>query len=772
MISSSIAFAAAANAFPTPFVKSGVADVAIVSGANAAQSDMSAALDIAAALSSHVTSSTGNVSVSGESWMVGTSSDDLEIGEAVSGIENYIDSGNLPTLLADGEISNEKGDAEYSQYLYFDQAANSKVTYTEDDDDNIGLFYKVADGSAIARYVLDFTTNLESDIDSDSHFTDIEDEQISMLGKTYTVTSATNSSSTVTLTLLSGAIKGVATSESQNFGGYDVSVLVTADTKAKFTVNGVTTDTLAKGDLEKLSDGNYLSVSDITYQNFAGGIASAEFFIGADKLEMTNGQDLKVNAETISDADVTISASFSGGDVSISEIDVNMTASDDLFVPVGGRLSQASALDEPQVLLTQNWDIIFNGLADSNYEDVSLKSTSSDSKYVLEFENADGDSISLPVAFANTTGIFVGDERGKELILNTTASIAKNQYFVLNTANPATASNDAKSFVLQYKGANSVSDDAPKATFDVLGVDSNKEVSINSTGGFDIKLGGSTFSFTNTSSAGSDDYTIALSGTANGLVGQGGNQSVAMRLRSKYNSLITINDTNATTTTSNVVVTVVNDDTDRDDDFVDLSGAPVVFSVALSNSSGEVETGTVTSNGTLQENPENDDESIIINNYGDEVHVVDTTDSPAQITAKIPERVVKPSVYVAAVSGVSGGSTTGNIVPIKDSEASSVTNKNLIIVGGSCINTVAAEILSGSAVPVCGADFTAKTGIGAGQYLIQTVSRSGGKVATLVAGYNAADTTNAATALKTQASLDLTAGKTYVGSATTAPSLQ
>jgi hypothetical protein len=50
--------------------------------------------------------------------------------------------------------------------------------------------------------------------------------------------------------------------------------------------------------------------------------------------------------------------------------------------------------------------------------------------------------------------------------------------------------------------------------------------------------------------------------------------------------------------------------------------------------------------------------------------------------------------------------------------------------------------------------------------LIETFARDGGGVATLVAGYNAQDTRNAATALTTQV-VDTTAGKKYTGTTAT-----
>ena len=89
----------------------------------------------------------------------------------------------------------------------------------------------------------------------------------------------------------------------------------------------------------------------------------------------------------------------------------------------------------------------------------------------------------------------------------------------------------------------------------------------------------------------------------------------------------------------------------------------------------------------------------------------------------------------------------GSII-VKDTEISSVSSKNLIVVGGSCINTVAAKLL-GSDVPLCGADWTAKTNVGAGQFLVKEYASpyDSGKVALLVAGYEAGDTTAAADTL-------------------------
>lgn len=151
-----------------------------------------------------------------------------------------------------------------------------------------------------------------------------------------------------------------------------------------------------------------------------------------------------------------------------------------------------------------------------------------------------------------------------------------------------------------------------------------------------------------------------------------------------------------------------------------------------------------------------------------------TTSDQKTATISYPDEQVYAQVYASedTASIVAGGSTGGatgasslGSVSVKDSEVSSVATKNLIVVGGSCVNTVAAELL-GVSSRTCGEDFTTKTGVGSGQYLIQTFARTGGKVATLVAGFNAGDTTTAAKALTTSV-VDTTSGTKYTGSTST-----
>ena len=142
------------------------------------------------------------------------------------------------------------------------------------------------------------------------------------------------------------------------------------------------------------------------------------------------------------------------------------------------------------------------------------------------------------------------------------------------------------------------------------------------------------------------------------------------------------------------------------------------------------------------------DENIykMMDYFGTLVTTDQSTSDQYSSVISYPDEQVYAQLYIAQESaaitpGTTGSSGGGQVVIVKDTEVSSVASKNLFVVGGSCINSVAAKIL-GSDSPLCTSDFTDKTGAGVGQYIIKTVASpySEDKVAMLVAGYEAAET--------------------------------
>lgn len=161
--------------------------------------------------------------------------------------------------------------------------------------------------------------------------------------------------------------------------------------------------------------------------------------------------------------------------------------------------------------------------------------------------------------------------------------------------------------------------------------------------------------------------------------------------------------------------------------------------------------------------------------YGTLVNL-DGSDSDQTIaTISYPDEQIYAQIYMGEEASsitagtTSSGSTQLGDVLVKDTEVSSVSSKNLVIVGGSCINSAAAKVL-GFTGATCGAAFTDKTGVGSGEFLIKGVSGAytTGKLALVVAGYEAADTVNAAKFLTTQT---VDTSKEYKGTSATSATL-
>ncbi len=156
------------------------------------------------------------------------------------------------------------------------------------------------------------------------------------------------------------------------------------------------------------------------------------------------------------------------------------------------------------------------------------------------------------------------------------------------------------------------------------------------------------------------------------------------------------------------------------------------------------------------------------------IALTDATDSDQSwVSISYPDEQIFAQIYGAAEGAVisGGGSSggTGLLVAVSDNEIDDVKDKNLIVIGGSCVNKAAAKIL-GSDIPLCGPDFTDKTQVGSTQYIIKTVASpyNADKIAVLVAGYEAADTQSAYKMLLEGANTDLDTSQVYpiVGTST------
>jgi len=154
----------------------------------------------------------------------------------------------------------------------------------------------------------------------------------------------------------------------------------------------------------------------------------------------------------------------------------------------------------------------------------------------------------------------------------------------------------------------------------------------------------------------------------------------------------------------------------------------------------------------------------VMDNYGIIIKDPESNTDNDKVTLSIPSEQVFAEISIKGQGEVitteTNESTDFGGIVIKDSEINNVKDKNLILVGGSCINAEAAKLLGGKA---CGEEFTLKTGVTAGKALIQTFASlyDGEKVAIVVAGYNAADTTKAVNSF-INSDLDISIGQKHI----------
>ena len=817
MLGSTVLGAADLANYPQPFVKDGKFSGSLIVGDKAAAEDVIGVSDIVASLQFSATkkvatTTPGAVSVDGDAWKAQTSnhfelSEDLTNSnnnrETIRNVTSFIDKANLKAL-ASGSIVNNKGTAPYNQYLYLlgpgavgtGKVDTGYVIYTEDDGDKSADFLYFKSGTEIGRYLIEFTTALESDVDDSAgsssttglFLTDFQDVDLTMFGKKYTIVTAKRTSATsngganVVLTLMGGAGKDTLLekqTKTYTIGGKDYEVtlnFVDAD-EAQFIINTQSTRKLKDGDTDKLTGGTTVGVTDILYQDYAGGIHSATFFLGANKLELRdtnvldtiNTNSLKVDDETIDDATVIIEGSNDNTTFKINKIHVNMTADDNFFVPVGGKLSDAIKVAggsgaEPQVLFTENWDIEYKGMVKVDTEKIELK-TSGSSQYNLEFLDGDGKKVSLPIAKSPATTQLLFGDTDKPFINRENATIAKDSYFVVTDGSRKRG--ERKTYALQYKGADRVTADNPVIKFKNLGTSETIEQTYtNSSPLATLKIGGADYKIFSSDigergNLQANDFTIMVDMDASGGISAVENSTVNVTTYSGAEiGLTNITDSEpGLRGFSQVLVFVKTPDEAREgsakDSFENLRATD--FVVNITAASGKVQHSTVAGLGSGQPGGSQinlrtpDGETNVAygyTSYGAFIKRDTPTNDPSTFSMEYPKSQRYPQVYITAkgTTFTETGASATDAVTVQRisvgaaklaSEVIDIKAQNAIIVGGPCANAAAATILGNPPADKCAEGFTS----GEGRIELYT---NGDNVAMLVAGYGAADTRNAA----------------------------
>ncbi|MBU0467424.1 MAG: hypothetical protein ABIG37_01990 [Nanoarchaeota archaeon] len=805
MIGSTAGTALAAN-YPSPMVVGGTADAAIVvtAGSHAgAVSDWDAAVSLQSALQGKVTTATSGTTTTatgGDSIKIERSTNKLNLNDALTDVQTTkISDSDLPNLLADKTFrSKDNIDYKYEQEIEILKDTAINFTHFDDNDykkDTPTLGIKIGSSVLVMNYTLDFTKDVRSDVDSSGRLEDMEDRDITILGKTYKLLNAYNKSSDTKFELMKGASSStININEEKTMAiddkSYTITLTYVDSTYSQFDVidsggTSQTTTKLAKGGTYKLSDGTQLGVTDISYQALAGGVMSAEFTIGADKLTLENNQVLEVNDVDVDEIKVFIARSEADSNkVDIQKIVLQWISDDEIFIS-----------DEMEAVFPafESVKITAGEVTKPCEEVIEIKSQGT---YGIELTVPikDGDA-NINILYGNGTDYLyvAGDNDGTSTLRtgnDTGGDFIRydrdtDDYFIASW----NSSTEAESYLLRVSST-SDSDGTNYTTIenkltgskyenkkdgDIVTI-GNVELTIlhvshgldaNSVDKFVDIAAGSGVTFNRIYTAGGLGIWLPINSTS-------GDDCDPLQYGASSNNWgVLINGSDAgslvaqtTNRTSSWMLMMSEEDKDGN------IGSGSLINVTLGWSSSEAQVTEVTpdtagnggffySDGAYREiGTTNEYEGYVASDLGTKVLFRKPTSGAksAEITYHCSQMyanifVTAPEASIEAGTSSSGG---GTVVVVKDNEVSSMSGNNLVVVGGSCINAAAAKIL-GSDTPLCGEDFTAKTNVDAGKYLIKAVASpyNSAKVAVLVAGYEAAETKLAVAKLKESHATDI-----------------
>ncbi|MCK4997026.1 hypothetical protein KAS08_01865 [Candidatus Pacearchaeota archaeon] len=745
--------AAAAAAYPAQFTAS---NTVIVYGSDSGAADNIATTALNADLLSLAAGSTTTTTVEGgEVFSLGKDSDEFEFGYNLSSVFTSLDDGEMESFLADGEYDDGVIDSEFSQEITLGTQALSLFADTDYDDDKtptIGFHFDDTE-------VLSYEMTLD---DSDEVYVNMIDTEIPLMGREYYVLDATADE----VTLLDSAEKVVVTEgETITVDGKTISISVAAETYVRFVVNGEMTDKLHDSgtdyDLyQELDDGSYIVVSSNDYNAKDSGISSAEISIGKGKLTLSNdGGEVEINDETVTGltsyvySTGTTPVNAVGTEV-IKSIKLTWTTDDEEFLVEGGAMVMPGFETIKVLFGGMNFPEDSEKISIDNGETVTLNMENFDVDLMYATTEAngvqgdDGNLLHIDATPSSTKTYFLKDgDRFLATDLDETLSEVEQLYYEVTTLR-----NDSNGFDLVLNDLTDADKDIP---FD----DDEADETDTSRGDVEVKLNLVYEDGVNVTDA--DAALIDAAGLSTALLTSYPSDNSTLveiaKVTVTQDDSIDLHFDKVVSDTGMIVeIPVAADVADNDDLLIfyeakDDGDLETTFSSATADIYADLDWDTsdeyvyANENSTAITFKEESDNNYIGYVESDLTSMVSyDTDAHSYEITYFGEEVVADVSIASADAVLSTSTESGNLI-VLDTDADKLVGKNLIVVGGSAINRVAADLLSLN-YPSYGADFTEKTGIADGQALIEVFPYSG-NTAILVAGYTAADTAKATTYL-------------------------
>ena len=727
--------AMAAN-YPEPFVSGSTANAAIVYGTGSGVSDLDlvAANAIQGDLGADLPA-TGTISFSGgETFDLIKSSDSFNFGDTLDSVYTSLDDDEMEVFLQDGTYNDGSIDEEYDQKITFGTKELTLFTDIDYNDKEPTLGFEYASGNLVLSYEIEYDTAIT--------MTDMNDTKMPLMGKEYYVLTA----SAGEINLLDTAdTYTLAKDESVTIGGKVVTVTYissTATEGVKFDVDGVSTDKIPENEYEELEDESYLVVTEVLYDAKEAGISKVEFAVGAGKIDLVNGSEVEINDEDVDGLEVTI-------DDTLGELD-GITLAWDAYDKEF--LTESSAFTMPGF---ETIKLAFGGLDfPSDPEVISIDGSST---LTLSMGNFD-----IDLMWRNATDYQTFGAEDYELITAITENLTDGFNYTSPAVTNLTGGLDLglRDRIIITRIDNDLGD-TEQYYWEVDKIENNSDV-------IDVRL---------------DD--VMIDGTSDV-------QFTDLEEETKGDIILNLVAINSTGADARIYLnfTATGDTTVTYDKIVSESGLifdlPVnategsFINVTEANRDGDLNTGDQFSL-TVGNNSDND-LYIRTHNLTYEVETLSDDAYLGYVDSELATKVehdkgpdaydivitywgeeVEATVTVASSDAEVVSEGVAAVMVVKDTEVGSVDSKNLIVVGGSCINSAAAALVGDA---YCGDAWTTATGVGSGQFLIKSYASSSltSEIALLVAGYEKEDTTNAATYLQTKL---VDTNKSYISTSST-----
>jgi len=762
---------AAANLsnYPSPFIKDGKFDGLIVVGKNAAAQDVIGAVDIGTSLQygmkkTTTTSCGGNVVTIDNGVLIkGTGKEVLNYNEYLGDIRTTaLDDEDLPQLLAEGRYKESKGDTDndvtYTQKIALNNGADLSGYYTYDQPDD-GLDagdYLIFDDSSLAyKYSLDFDDGVQF-VAGDAN-DDFVGSQLEIQGQLYTITAAHDNAGLLDkLTLMAG----------------DTVVWLMQDQPIKKTVSGVDHEIMVVdvNDAEDRCgvsvDGNMVWI-DVNSKETINGVEIAVLDAVAvhAQLQDVDVCELNLGATEIKLDNVLHKMKRDGKDIDYAYVDFPNNAAEKWQ----GFSIKYTPKDTQYLKMNQSYvdpafgqfKFSFANSMPTDFEDIKA-SASGSSKGKISFTNNDGKLVELDMFKAKdligaqqANYMYWGSSNTRPILFETDtfdcgadARDCKNARFYAITSGGTAHIFEITSY--DY-GANGLFGTDDKINlYDVTYGRSFTDractgagpttctVDMGSLGQVKLDFAGDTVTATELDSDTLAGHHIYTSRTKNGA-----DFTIVTRNGANWNDGFR----SSTAGPAEDAVTIKENDIDDTGIVADTITITAQYVTAPTNQLQFRQTST---HGYFTDvNKIYDDNTVDIATTFHGTHVEYDNDKWKWVNIHYPSEEVYANVFVAPVSAVvsyTGGNVETTTLEklnigsaVLDTEVSDVTNNNMIVVGGPCINKVAATLM-GKADYACGAD----SGIPENKGVIKLFEQTTGKVAMLVAGWEAMDTRRAA----------------------------